>query len=763
MYFVTPVPRRGNGSFVVPQDEISTVGFDALAAVFPNAMTRCKECGCTIAQHPTKEERAAVAANALFEEVREALIGCRQQRWLYCETAPKRVGRGGFDRAVVERIQKLDNALSPNGLASQSTFALVLKCTSGVGKTLATLTARCKVKKDNINLVTLYIGLNAGWELSVPETSFLERHPEQRQYCIEVVLLWRTIAASVATLGVLDNIDDPSSDVQRAPLPSWKPRSTQDLESMLTRRDVLWGMAVSNLAALMTAMPATSGTRAVLLALDEGHFLDKMYPGGPAERSGAQYALKTMRQLQQSVATHGHVLVPIMTGINPSSYEYDPSVGRNAVIGYTGDEALITVEDMRVVALQRAAAAFERLKLEAKKSLYYTSDASNDASTDDQRLVQLRRELLVLSAWPRVRQMVSAIDHNCDLELSLDGAGLVLGPKDKRLLLIHGWLEKDLDLTTLDDRSSVERYVPLRYTTDATMAIPVLDSVVWPRIDCTPIPVPSLSTTETMRPIPFEMMFGSVAGFFLRVYGPLLGDPLITNAPSAQGLLRWLDLPQPVNGIFVDDQGGAEQIEGVPASTRHNDQWDCLSPYITRKVIDLKQQGENVKLPCAMWVASGEDSPLDFLLLGLTSPNEAFVRFVDAKHSADPQLTHANDTYCELVNKAHSVHTKLMPLLKEAFNIELSTFDPVHVALATNRPGTTVSLPRRSPSRDVRQTAQPMIRSRPRSAFVFAPDTFVLRPWTSFLFSDVLISPPKASSNASRKRKRDGRTRKWPY
>ena len=60
MHFVTPVPTLDGRSFVVPQEEISTVGFDALAAVFPSAMTRCKKCGCTIDEHRSKDGPPAV-------------------------------------------------------------------------------------------------------------------------------------------------------------------------------------------------------------------------------------------------------------------------------------------------------------------------------------------------------------------------------------------------------------------------------------------------------------------------------------------------------------------------------------------------------------------------------------------------------------------------------------------------------------------------------------------------------------------------------
>ena len=133
----------------------------------------------------------------------------------------------------------------------------------------------------------------------------------------------------------------------------------------------------------------------------------------------------------------------------------------------------------------------------------------------------------------------------------------------------------------------------------------------------------------------------------------------------------------------------------------------------------------------------------------LTSPNAAFIRFADVKHTAkEGQLENADDSFCELVNKAHEVHVKLTPLLRQAHDIQLSDFSPVHVALATNRKETIVSLPEWNGSGTVKNKyaqrkddVQRGYANNEARGFVFAPDTFVLEPWTLFLFSDVLIEP----------------------
>jgi hypothetical protein len=120
-------------------------------------------------------------------------------------------------------------------------------------------------------------------------------------------------------------------------------------------------------------------------------------------------------------------------------------------------------------------------------------------------------------------------------------------------------------------------------------------------------------------------------------------------------------------------------------------------------------------------VRCSKDSPLDFMLVVLTSGPTAHVRFADAKKTHRPTegglLQHAQAIEIELQRKARHVHAELERLVFKPKKITLEPFEPAHVAIATDAPtGANVA-----------------------GATVLCPTTFVFEPWTSVLFSKTFV------------------------
>ena len=61
-----------------------------------------------------------------------------------------------------------------------------------------------------------------------------------------------------------------------------------------------------------------------------------------------------LRRIQREMSRHMHVVLPIMTGIDPTTYEHQSSEGKNIVLGFKGSEAIITVDDALKVAQSSA-------------------------------------------------------------------------------------------------------------------------------------------------------------------------------------------------------------------------------------------------------------------------------------------------------------------------------------------------------------------------------------------------------------------------
>ena len=115
--FITPVRRR-DGSFVVPRGEVSTVGFNALAAVFANAMTRCKKCGHTIDEHRSATEQGTAVhrpIDAILKEMDGAGVKCRVYRD-DARDGTKRVGHEDFGAAVFHHADYLQELIRRLGV-----------------------------------------------------------------------------------------------------------------------------------------------------------------------------------------------------------------------------------------------------------------------------------------------------------------------------------------------------------------------------------------------------------------------------------------------------------------------------------------------------------------------------------------------------------------------------------------------------------------------------------------------------------------------
>ena len=122
-----------------------------------------------------------------------------------------------------------------------------------------------------------------------------------------------------------------------------------------------------------------------------------------------------------------------------------------------------------------------------------------------------------------------------------------------------------------------------------------------------------------------------------------------------------------------------------------------------------------------MWVRCSTRLPLDFLLVVRTSATTAFIRFVDAKHTHELNQPLDRSVYDKMLPEAQTVHAELQRLLFTPLNITLEPFRNDHVAIVTNaRKGV-----------------------KPRGAVAFCPKTFIFEPWTSYLYSDLLILKKK--------------------
>ena len=137
-------------------------------------LERCKDCGLKISEHhaatstviPATADDILRAAKGHFE----FKVPPRADRF--------RIGRGGFDTEVHDAISKCDPT------TNQDSKALVLMSASGVGKTFATMTFRACSRKMSprppYECLTIYLGLNQGWDLEQNERTHMERERLRR-------------------------------------------------------------------------------------------------------------------------------------------------------------------------------------------------------------------------------------------------------------------------------------------------------------------------------------------------------------------------------------------------------------------------------------------------------------------------------------------------------------------------------------------------------------------------------------------------------
>ena len=561
---------------------------------------------------------------------------------------------------------------------------------------------------------------------------------------MHAVVLWRLLLSARLTLANLEHIDMKGSDVQYAPVPDFK-LQPGDLETMAANIGKLRAKAEKAVKALMDAMAKSApGTPvALMIALDEGQRLDELHRGSEKRRSGAQWGLYVLRRFQKAMSRHKRVVLPIMTGIDPATYAH-PTEGKNIVLGIKGSEAIITLEDAHTV-VQQCVQITARTKKNVDDNRYCRRG----------NFAEFNQGLLVLMMHPRMRPMIEAIERNLT-PIQAAGTAALYSFKEENnrvMLLIAAALGTPIYLEKLNhDRALIEQHFALRYDpSDPNVAWPVMDCVVWRRLrpssDVDDMFVISMS--DPVNPKTFQDLSFTIISYYLQVYGPLLpelahscadNDPLVKaeSRHTVNNLLQWLDLkkgttPLKVEVLKLND--GESVMQPFKAGDRARNEQKTDHPHddtpptqYSAVTKEFKGYIKSLKVGCGVWVRCTTRSPLDYLLVVRASASTAFIRFVDAKHTHQlNQLYQSNQLnlnkldryiYDRLLPKAQMVHDELKRLLFMPLHITLEPFSNVHVAIVTN-------------ARDgVRAT----------DAVVFCPTTFLFEPWTSYLYSDSIIS-----------------------
>ena len=532
-------------------------------------------------------------------------------------------------------------------------------------------------------------------------------------YGMHAVVLWRLLLSARLTLANLQHLDVDDSDVQFAPVPDFK-LQPGDLETMAANIGTLQAKAEEAVNDLMDAMTKRApGTPvAVMIALDEGQRLDELHRGSKERRSGAQWGLYVLRRFQQAMSGHKRVVVPIMTGIDPMTYPVS-SEGNNIVLGINGTEAIITLEDALTVVQQF-------VQNTAPTNELYRGDYAD-----------FRQGLLVLMMHPRMRPMIEAIRNNLKPADAADTVAWneLQEKKNRTMLLIAAALRAPISLRELTvDRSLIEQHVALRYApNNPDVAWPVMDCVVWRHL-CPSSDVDEMfgvSVNDPGNPKTFQDLAFFVIGYYLQVYGPLLlGLDVQKTALSEVDKKPENPTPFEVKMLRLSDRESVMQPFNAGDRVLRNDEQktnqphdDTPSPQYNTVTERFKKSIGKLQVGCGVWVRCTTRSPLDYLLVVRTSATTALIRFVDAKH------THLlnrlkRSIYESLLPKAQTVHAELQRLLFTPLHITLEPFESVHVFIVTNaRDGVNA-----------------------RHAVAFCPTTFIFEPWTSYLYSDSLIS-----------------------
>ena len=215
----------------------------------------------------------------------------------------------------------------PNEL--QRCVSIVLRNSSGVGKTIATFAltmALRKLSKLTHFPIAIYMGFNSGVPLTDAEESRIKEGDIERVLLRRLLLQLTYLLSTDVVLD--DSLWDCKTCLQKMPEPTEGWPSCKSYFSNQIEPHEIRAKVVSTLAKISAKVGAPV---ALFPIIDEGQFLDEMCPTNhDGVVQGARKALRMFRMLQLDVSkAGGNLLLGIMTGIDPAVALSDSTDGKN--------------------------------------------------------------------------------------------------------------------------------------------------------------------------------------------------------------------------------------------------------------------------------------------------------------------------------------------------------------------------------------------------------------------------------------------------
>eukprot|EP01059_Diplonema_ambulator_P019554 TRINITY_DN329_c0_g1_i3.p1 TRINITY_DN329_c0_g1~~TRINITY_DN329_c0_g1_i3.p1 ORF type:complete len:860 (+),score=109.25 TRINITY_DN329_c0_g1_i3:37-2580(+) len=578
---------------------------------------------------------------------------------------PTRVGRLGFDRAIIERVDEPP-------LTVQLSRALVLMSGSGVGKTYAPLTARSgqqqlKKRDDttgvcNFELITAYIGFNCNVGLTGIEREYLiDDWGKKRDHLIPVMVGRRLYVTLCALLNTVNSeevsgaspfapLEGKESPVQRCvtqidALPKLTEAWVEDSVADLLKKRII-GKLVD--LGEKTSAPLL----VVLVALDEAQMLDAFtYEKGQKTPWGARLALRYLRQLQVEAfkgTNHKVMLLPLATGINPVSNISTDTEGRNIVLHHN-DEVLVNRKDFKAF----SEVVFKDAQLEPKEAWNAYQAA----------------------IWPRVRELVRTKRNPV---ISQRGPSLIAGYDCESIIfaaasgkyLKNGAIPLNLARKHEDDEG--DKATPI---IDYSFCKSLMDELAEKRGE--PVSNYQLPWLE-LSPSSIYMANDTTGRHFeesafatLRLFIAVFLHPTATNSRlkvERATIMEWV----PMTGLRLQFAGSLSQVPRCmhpfgaeakaknsihAAGTLENSICHGLSEDFSEKVKSLKEVGD------AMIAHCGGKSPFDYILVVCTKvePPTLAVRYADAKAGLSKSVGKLFTSVSNPFKRVHAALGELLP------------------------------------------------------------------------------------------------------
>ena len=565
----------------------------------------------------------------------------------------------------------------------QDSFALVLACGSGVGKTYVTQTARYgslrlqellqeeagdRVEDCPHDLYSAYIGFNTNDPLRSDEAEYMERMRSAE--AVAVVVLTRLLAwlapfvASFCPEGKAYRPEGKGEDWDAVVQPQYPvaeaaaaamPYANMHGDTTTTRRLVLEKVEVCLRALADAREAAGQKPLALLVALDEGQILDELKGCEPddKDRGGARWALRVLRELQTKALPCGVALVPICTGIPEVSLR-DDTDGANIVLD-SEREVLMLPDDWM---------SFCKGQLDG---LIPTGP--------ERRAVGAFYALL----WPRARYV--ALRHAGEPLKTQEVAGFQWGKCDARAILLAAADHQKCDNTP----QNMVRYgdVPVvEYAVLNHFAGKLGLTSQWPSIVFgVPLSLSDLSKNARQSDVFEAFAFDVLAAFAAYFYHEQPNQKYVPGGRWTKQLTNWMPRGPATFKFCGPLVHPFANKKGLPES---------LSEGFKEKLEELQKKNDALLVRCC------SDAAIDFLLVKVVEGDEGStvrtlaVRYADAKHTwAGESRVCAEEFFTGesgldgITTEAEETHTKLSSVLPRGY--ALSAFEARHVLMVTNK------------------------------------------------------------------------------